>query len=78
MEYGAHLPLIAFERDPTLRDLRVYTEAAASLGYSWLSANDHLVYPQPWLDGLTALAAVIDVSADLTLATTVSLPVLRS
>ncbi len=77
VEYGAHLPLIAFDRDPTLRDLKAYAHAAASLGYRWLSANDHLVYPRPWLDGLTALAAVIDVSADLTLATTVSLPVVR-
>jgi alkanesulfonate monooxygenase SsuD/methylene tetrahydromethanopterin reductase-like flavin-dependent oxidoreductase (luciferase family) len=77
VEYGAHLPLIAFDRAPTLRDLRAYAGAAASLGYRWLSANDHLVYPRPWLDGVTALAAVIDASADLTLATTVSLPVVR-
>jgi alkanesulfonate monooxygenase SsuD/methylene tetrahydromethanopterin reductase-like flavin-dependent oxidoreductase (luciferase family) len=31
----------------------------------------------PWLDGPTALAAVMDQSDDLTLATTVSLPVIR-
>jgi alkanesulfonate monooxygenase SsuD/methylene tetrahydromethanopterin reductase-like flavin-dependent oxidoreductase (luciferase family) len=77
VEYGAHLPLIAFERGPTLRDAKAYAQAAASLGYRWLSANDHLVYPRPWLDGLTALAAVIEESGDLTLATTVSLPVVR-
>lgn len=77
MEYGAHLPLIAFEREPTLRDLKAYARAAASLGYRWLSANDHLVYPRPWLDGLAALAAVFEESGDLTLATTVSLPVVR-
>jgi alkanesulfonate monooxygenase SsuD/methylene tetrahydromethanopterin reductase-like flavin-dependent oxidoreductase (luciferase family) len=77
VEFGAHLPLIAFDRDPTLRDLKTYAHAAASLGYRWLSANDHLVYPRTWLDGPTALAAVVDESADLTLATTVSLPVVR-
>jgi alkanesulfonate monooxygenase SsuD/methylene tetrahydromethanopterin reductase-like flavin-dependent oxidoreductase (luciferase family) len=77
VEYGAHVPLIAFEREPTLTDLKTYAQAAASLGYRWLSANDHLVYPRPWLDGLTALAAVIEDSGDLALATTVSLPVVR-
>jgi alkanesulfonate monooxygenase SsuD/methylene tetrahydromethanopterin reductase-like flavin-dependent oxidoreductase (luciferase family) len=77
VEYGAHLPLIAFEREPALRDLKACAHAAASLGYRWLSANDHLVYPRPWLDGLTALAAVIEASGELTLATTVSLPVVR-
>jgi hypothetical protein len=46
-----------------------------ALGYRWLSANDHLVYP--WPDGPTALASVIEASGDLTLATTVSLPVVR-
>jgi alkanesulfonate monooxygenase SsuD/methylene tetrahydromethanopterin reductase-like flavin-dependent oxidoreductase (luciferase family) len=77
VEYGAHLPLIAFEREPTLRDLKAYAHAATSLGYRWLSANDHLVYPRTWLDGLAALTAVIEDSGDLTLATTVSLPVVR-
>jgi alkanesulfonate monooxygenase SsuD/methylene tetrahydromethanopterin reductase-like flavin-dependent oxidoreductase (luciferase family) len=77
VDYGAHLPLIAFEREPALRDLKTYARAAASLGYRWLSANDHLVYPRPWLDGLAALAAVVEESGDLTLVTTVSLPVVR-
>jgi alkanesulfonate monooxygenase SsuD/methylene tetrahydromethanopterin reductase-like flavin-dependent oxidoreductase (luciferase family) len=42
-----------------------------------VSANDHLLFQAPWLDGPAALASVVGRSADLTLATTVSLPVLR-
>jgi alkanesulfonate monooxygenase SsuD/methylene tetrahydromethanopterin reductase-like flavin-dependent oxidoreductase (luciferase family) len=60
-----------------MRLLRDYASAARDLGYAWLTANDHLVFPRPWLDGPTALAAVIDCSGDMTLATTVALPAVR-
>jgi alkanesulfonate monooxygenase SsuD/methylene tetrahydromethanopterin reductase-like flavin-dependent oxidoreductase (luciferase family) len=46
----------------------------------WLaavSANDHLVFSTPWLDGLTALAAATQRSGDMTVATTVSLSAVR-
>jgi alkanesulfonate monooxygenase SsuD/methylene tetrahydromethanopterin reductase-like flavin-dependent oxidoreductase (luciferase family) len=78
MDYGAHLPLIEFD-DPgrTLADLRAYARRAATLGYRYLCANDHLLFARPWLDGPTALAATIEASADMTLATTVCLPVIR-
>ena len=61
----------------SLSALKTYARAAAALGYRYLCANDHLLFSRPWLDGPTALAAVIDESHDLTLATTVSLPVVR-
>jgi alkanesulfonate monooxygenase SsuD/methylene tetrahydromethanopterin reductase-like flavin-dependent oxidoreductase (luciferase family) len=78
MEYGAHLPLIAFDGETaTLAGLRRYTEAAAALGYRYLCANDHLLFSRPWLDGPTALAAVLDRAEGMTLATTVCLPVVR-
>jgi alkanesulfonate monooxygenase SsuD/methylene tetrahydromethanopterin reductase-like flavin-dependent oxidoreductase (luciferase family) len=77
MEYGAHLPLIDFGTSPSLSALEAYATAAAALDYRYLCANDHLLFRRPWLDGLTALAAVAGVSAEMTLATTVSLPVLR-
>jgi alkanesulfonate monooxygenase SsuD/methylene tetrahydromethanopterin reductase-like flavin-dependent oxidoreductase (luciferase family) len=78
MEYGAHLPLIELSAGrPTLGGLRAYAERAAALDYRFLCANDHLLFSRPWLDGPTALAATIDASADMTIATTVSLPVLR-
>ena len=78
MEYGAHLPLIEFEgARRTLADLRAYARRAAALGYRYLCANDHLLFGRPWLDGPTALAATIEASAEMTLATTVCLPVVR-
>ncbi len=40
-------------------------------------ANDHFIFSTPWLDGPTALAAVIERSGDLELATTISLVSLR-
>jgi alkanesulfonate monooxygenase SsuD/methylene tetrahydromethanopterin reductase-like flavin-dependent oxidoreductase (luciferase family) len=77
VEYGAHLPLADLGEGFSLATLRDYARAASELGYSWLCANDHLVFARPWLDGLTALSAVIDQSGDMALATTVSLPVIR-
>src|ERR687893_2138908 len=78
MDYGAHLPLIALDRQPwTLNRLLKYTEMAESVGFQALSVNDHLVFPRPWLDGPTALAAVLASTERMTLATTVALPVVR-
>jgi alkanesulfonate monooxygenase SsuD/methylene tetrahydromethanopterin reductase-like flavin-dependent oxidoreductase (luciferase family) len=78
MEYGAHLPLIAFERAAwTLADVCAYAQRAAALEYRFLCANDHLFFGRPWLDGPTALAATLDRSGDMTIATTVALPVIR-
>ncbi len=78
MDFGAHLPLMDFGGNPyTLDHLVEFASAASSLGFEALSANDHLVFATPWLDGPTALAAVIAASGDMTLATTVALPVVR-
>jgi alkanesulfonate monooxygenase SsuD/methylene tetrahydromethanopterin reductase-like flavin-dependent oxidoreductase (luciferase family) len=77
VEYGAHLPLIDLGAPRSLPALRAYVGAAARLGYRYLCANDHLVFSRPWLDGPTALAALIEASGDMTLATTVGLPVQR-
>jgi probable F420-dependent oxidoreductase len=78
MDYGAHLPLIALDGRPwSLPGLLEYAEAAEDLGFRTLSANDHLLFPRPWLDGLTALAAVLAVTERTDLATTVALPVVR-
>ena len=77
VEYGAHLPLIDLGAGRSLAELRAYARAAAGLGYRYLCANDHLLFDRPWLDGPTALAALLEESGDLRLATTASLPVLR-
>jgi probable F420-dependent oxidoreductase len=78
VDYGAHLPLIALNGQHwSLRRLLEYTEIAERLGFRALSANDHLLFPRPWLDGLTTLAAVLARTGEMTLATTVTLPVVR-
>jgi alkanesulfonate monooxygenase SsuD/methylene tetrahydromethanopterin reductase-like flavin-dependent oxidoreductase (luciferase family) len=77
VEYGAHLPLTGAASSRTLPALKAYARAAAALGFRYLCANDHLLFSRPWLDGPTALAALIDESGDMLLATTASLPVLR-
>jgi alkanesulfonate monooxygenase SsuD/methylene tetrahydromethanopterin reductase-like flavin-dependent oxidoreductase (luciferase family) len=78
MKFGAHLPLMDFGGHPyTLAHLASYARRAADLGMHTLAANDHLVFASPWLDGPTALASVIGDSGSMTLATTVSLPVVR-
>jgi alkanesulfonate monooxygenase SsuD/methylene tetrahydromethanopterin reductase-like flavin-dependent oxidoreductase (luciferase family) len=77
VEYGAHLPLIDLGPGRSLAALKAYARAAAGLGYRYLCANDHLLFDRPWLDGPTVLAALLQESGDMRLATTASLPVLR-
>src|SRR5215204_2069656 len=78
MDYAVHLPLIALDGRPwSLRRLLEYAELAEDLGFGALSANDHLLFPRPWLDGQTALAAVLAVAERIALATTVALPTVR-
>lgn len=52
-------------------------DAARESGFAAVSANDHFLFQTPWLDGATALAAVIDRSGAMELATTVANVVLR-
>jgi alkanesulfonate monooxygenase SsuD/methylene tetrahydromethanopterin reductase-like flavin-dependent oxidoreductase (luciferase family) len=78
MDYGLHLPLLDFGSHPyTLDHLIDYVKTGQQLGFRGLAANDHLIYAKPWLDGPTAIAAVLSHSGDMDLATTVSLPVVR-
>jgi len=69
MDFGGH-PV-------TLDHLLRYARTAEQLGFDMLCANDHLVFEVPWLDGPTALAAVIEASGQMTLATTVALVAVR-
>ena len=66
VEYGAHLPLIDLGTPLSLPALRAYVRAAARLGYRHLCANDHVVFDRPWLDGPTALAALVVGSTTVT------------
>ena len=78
MELGAHLPLMEFAGEgQSLARIRAAAEAARDSGFAAVSANDHFVFSTPWLDGPTALAAVIEHTGTLELATTVALVALR-
>jgi alkanesulfonate monooxygenase SsuD/methylene tetrahydromethanopterin reductase-like flavin-dependent oxidoreductase (luciferase family) len=78
MRFGAHLPLIDFDGAPfAVSALTTYVDAAADGGFFAISANDHLVFQRPWLDGIVALSSVLERARGLTLATTVALPVIR-
>ncbi len=77
MWFGAHLPLIDIDGGNDPPPLTRYVDAARDTGFQAISANDHVVFSRPWFDGLIALAGVVEHSADLTLATTVALPVIR-
>ena len=78
MQFGAHLPLIDFDGSGFGRDdLLSFTDTAREAGFTAIASNDHFVFQKPWLDGIAALASVIDHSGDMMLATTVSLPVVR-
>ncbi len=69
MEFGAE--------GQSLARLTGAVDAARECGLAAVSANDHFLFQAPWLDGPTALAAVIERSGTMELATTVALVALR-
>jgi alkanesulfonate monooxygenase SsuD/methylene tetrahydromethanopterin reductase-like flavin-dependent oxidoreductase (luciferase family) len=78
VDYGAHLPLIDFwDRGWRPDSLSSYVDAARDSGFSAVAANDHFLFARPWLDGIVALASVIECSGSMDLVTTVALPVVR-
>ena len=78
MQFGVHLPQISWEGEPLALDrLIAVATAAERLGFGTVSANDHLVYGRPWLDGPSALAAVMAAAPAVRLMTSTSLPVVR-
>jgi alkanesulfonate monooxygenase SsuD/methylene tetrahydromethanopterin reductase-like flavin-dependent oxidoreductase (luciferase family) len=79
MDYGIHLPLIEFEHEGLSRSrLDGAVDAARDAGFAAISANDHFLFGSPWLDGPTALAAAIERSEPMQLATTIWLAALRT
>ena len=78
MDFGVHLPLMQIGEEPlSLGRLGAAVDTARECGFAAVSANDHFIFQTPWLDGPTALASMIERSGEMTLATTVSLAVLR-
>jgi alkanesulfonate monooxygenase SsuD/methylene tetrahydromethanopterin reductase-like flavin-dependent oxidoreductase (luciferase family) len=78
MDAGLHLPQIDLTGEG-LTSSRVFESVAAarSNGFVAVSANDHFLFGTPWLDGLSLLAAVVESSGGMTLATTIALAPLR-
>lgn len=78
MLFGAHLPIAGFDSSrPAASSLIECAEAAETLGYTTLCANDHLVFPIPWIDGLVALGVAAARTKSIGLMTTASLLVVR-
>ena len=78
MDAGVHLPLIDFGGEGfSYGRLAGTVDAARECGFAAISANDHFVFPAPWLDGPTALAAVAGRSGGMKLVTTLALAPLR-
>jgi alkanesulfonate monooxygenase SsuD/methylene tetrahydromethanopterin reductase-like flavin-dependent oxidoreductase (luciferase family) len=78
LELALHLPLMEFgDEGQSFARLTSAVDSAQECGFAAVSANDHFVFQTPWLDGATALAAVIDRSGAMELATTVANVALR-
>jgi len=78
MEAGVHLPLIDFAGEGLSHQRLAGTvDAARECGFAEVSANDHFLFSAPWLDGLMALASVVERSAPMSLVTTLALANLR-
>jgi alkanesulfonate monooxygenase SsuD/methylene tetrahydromethanopterin reductase-like flavin-dependent oxidoreductase (luciferase family) len=78
VDLGVHLTLMRFGDEPlSMERLRDAVDGARECAFAAVSANDHFIFRTPWLDGPTALASMIERSGGMTLATTVSLAVLR-
>jgi len=78
MKVGVPLPLMEFRGEgQSLARVMDAVDAARDCGLAAISANDHFLFSTPWLDGLTALAAAVERSGEMTLATTISLAPLR-
>jgi alkanesulfonate monooxygenase SsuD/methylene tetrahydromethanopterin reductase-like flavin-dependent oxidoreductase (luciferase family) len=78
VELALHLPLIDVGGEGlSLARLQRAVDAARECGFAAVSSNDHFLFQAPWLDGPTALAAVLDRSGAMELATTIALVALR-
>jgi alkanesulfonate monooxygenase SsuD/methylene tetrahydromethanopterin reductase-like flavin-dependent oxidoreductase (luciferase family) len=78
LQLAAHLPLAQFDESPIIRERILATvRTAAELDFWGISANDHLIFSRPWIDGPTALAMAIPFIGELKVCTTISLPTIR-
>jgi alkanesulfonate monooxygenase SsuD/methylene tetrahydromethanopterin reductase-like flavin-dependent oxidoreductase (luciferase family) len=78
LQLAAHLPLVQFDDSSVTRERILETaRTAARLGFWGISANDHVIFSRPWIDGPSALAMAIPYSGELRVCTTISLPTIR-
>jgi alkanesulfonate monooxygenase SsuD/methylene tetrahydromethanopterin reductase-like flavin-dependent oxidoreductase (luciferase family) len=78
MHLGLHLPQLDFDGSGLSRSrLTGAARAARDAGFGSVSANDHVLFGGPWLDGLVSLTAVVESSGDLELMTSVAVPALH-
>ncbi len=78
LQLAAHLPLIQFDRSPITRDRILDTvKAAVGLDFWGISANDHVIFSRPWIDGPTALAMAIPHAGEMRICTTIAQPTIR-
>ena len=78
VDLGVHLPQLDLDgAGLSLDRLQATVRAAHDFGYVAVGANDHLRFDPWWLDGPTALAAVLPWTGDLELFTTIANPVVR-
>jgi alkanesulfonate monooxygenase SsuD/methylene tetrahydromethanopterin reductase-like flavin-dependent oxidoreductase (luciferase family) len=78
MHLGLHLPQLDLDgRGLSAQRLVTAARAARDGGFGSVCANDHVLFGRPWLDGLTALGAVVPESGDLELVTTAAIPALH-
>jgi len=78
MEFGVHLPQISWDQEPiSLERVIAVATAAERLGFGTITANDHLVWGRPWLDGPTALAVALVAAPRLRYMTSIAQPVVR-
>ncbi len=80
MEFGVHIPQILGEGDspPDAAFISDYAAAAESLGYAFVSANDHIVHRLPWVDGPLALAIAAAATKRIRLSTSIIIPAVRN
>jgi alkanesulfonate monooxygenase SsuD/methylene tetrahydromethanopterin reductase-like flavin-dependent oxidoreductase (luciferase family) len=78
LQLAAHLPLVQFDGSPISRERILDTATtAAELDFWGISANDHVIFSRPWIDGPSALAMAIPHSGELRVCTTISQPTIR-
>jgi alkanesulfonate monooxygenase SsuD/methylene tetrahydromethanopterin reductase-like flavin-dependent oxidoreductase (luciferase family) len=78
MHLGLHLPQLDLDgRGLSAVRLGRAATAARAAGFGSVCANDHVLFPRPWLDGPTVLASVAGAAEGMELMTTAAVPALR-